>query len=363
MIPLADNNSAVTVLSHSSSEVEHRVPLLATAADVREFVQYLKLKPNGVVAAEELDRPKKRLFDERKLAAYDLLGITTKDGMTLKLSSRGWQFARNFEFDAQTFRHLLSQTLPCWTALQWIRDQNIDMITAPEVTDYWQRFHPSVFNNTDEEQIKGAVVSFFSFCQGAALGTMTLGKRGHITRFFTDRAELRNFLEGTSGHEPHETLFPPLEPPYLSSESQTRDVQLKVLIQSNDTRLVETLQTTLNLVDIKSEQIALGFPAMVSPSSLFEEHQLENCALLMVIGEESLNVDSCGVRSLNEKVLLELGAAHILFEQRVVVLADKRASSPEGFDDLKYYEFDGEHLDWELGLELVRVLNAMKGTV
>ena len=60
MMPATNDNLHGNVLSLlPPSEVEARVPLLATASDIRELIQYLKLKPNGVVAAEELDRPKR----------------------------------------------------------------------------------------------------------------------------------------------------------------------------------------------------------------------------------------------------------------------------------------------------------------
>ena len=368
MMPATNDNLHGNVLSLlPPSEVEARVPLLATAADIRELIQYLKLKPNGVVAAEELDRPKRRLFEERKLAAYQLLGITTTDGITLKLSPRGWQFAKNFDCDAQAFRHLLTQTMPCWSVLHWMSEQNIDMITSTEVVNFWQKLHPATFPCDDEEQMRGAVISFFSFCQGTALGTMTLGKRGHITRFCADRAELKSYVEGKpptalDSDCPKLCDLPTYVNPPNTGVRQGKESEFKVLIQSDDNRMFETLQMTLNLMDISSEQIAVGCELLMSPARLFAEHQLRSCALLVVIGEECLDVDNARVQ-LNEKVLLGLGAAHILFDQRVVVLADKRVLSPEGIADLKYYKFDGSNLHWDLGLELVRVLTQMKRTL
>ena len=356
IVPLIDDNHSTPPLSliHSAGVVPQRLPVLATASDIREFVQYLRLRPNGVVAAEELDRPKKRLFEERKLAAYERLGLTTSDGVFVKLSSKGWYFARNFESDAQVFRLLLRQMLPCWSALQWLSDQKLDIITAPELLSFWQKSHPEVVVNSDEEQIKGVVVSFFSFCQGAVLGTMTLGKRGHITRFCVDRTELTGFLEDAPTLIEEELLATKLVPIH----TVTKPAQFRVVIQGQYSPLVETLQRSLELVDIASEHIC-GIESLVSCALQLKNHAREHCALVVVIGDDAFTVDA-GMTALDDRVLLGLGAAHVLFNERLIVLAEKRITGLGSLRELNYYEFAGAQLSWDLGLEIVRVLGALR---
>src|SRR6185295_14964473 len=89
-------------------------------------------------------------------------------------------------------------------ALDWISQQKIDMVTSTELRGFWHGAHSESFTFDDQEAIRGSVVSFFSICQAASLGTMTLGKRGHITRFFVDRDELAKFL--TEGSAPPFTV-------------------------------------------------------------------------------------------------------------------------------------------------------------
>jgi len=325
------------------------------ASDIREFVQYLRLRPNGVVAAEELDRPKKRLFDERKLAAYEHLGLTTSDGVFVKLSSKGWHLARNFESDARVFRLLLRQMLPCWSALQWLSDQKLDIITAPELVMFWQKFHPEVLVDSDEEQIKGVVVSFFSFCQGAVLGTMTLGKRGHTTRFCVDRSELTGFLEDAPTLIDEDLFARKLVP----IDTVAKPARVRVIIQGQHSPLVETLQRSLELVDMVSELIC-GIESLVSSALQLNEYARDNCALVVVLGDDAVSVDAAGMTTLDERVLLGLGAAHILFADRLIVLAEKPLTGLGYLRELKCYEFAGEGLSWDLGLEIVRVLGAIR---
>lgn len=341
--------STVTFIEDSASRSTPpqvpEFPVSVTASDVREFVQYLRLKPAGVVAAEELDRSKKRLFDERKLAAYESLGIITNSGGVLSLSAKGWSFAENFEFDAQAFRAMLSQSMLSWSALRWMSEQNNDTITSPEVIGYWLKCDRAAFGSFDGEQLKGSVVSFFSFCQGAGLGTMTLGKRGHITRFNVDRVELKRFLDGIDS--PVERI--------VAAEVSASESKFKLLIHSSDIEIARVLQDTLDLFELNNERIELRWEDVISQRRLCDDGE---CALLVVIGEDCLNGTSS--RTVDEKVLLALGAAQILFDGRVIVLTEKKDLLLEKLNDLKCFEFDGSQLNWSTGLEIVRELSEMR---
>jgi hypothetical protein len=352
-VQLLDDNMSPTVLglmneSDARSDVR---PVLACASDVRELVQYLRLKPDGVVAAEELDRSKRRLFDERKLAAYDSLGITTRHDGVVRLSARGRRFARNFEFDAQAFRSMLSQSISCWSALQWISEQNYDLITSPEVITYWLKVHPETFGVFDDEYLKSTVVSFFSFCQGAGLGTMTLGKRGHITRFCVDRIELKRFVNG-------DALAIPDEPAITGSKSSaplhpSSEARFKVLIHSHDDEIARVLQETFQLIGLNSDKIELCWGNLASHiSSLTEE-----CALVVVMGEDCFNGNSR--RSVEEEVLVGLGAAQVLFDGRLIVLAEKNDLLVEKLKNLRCIEYEATQLSWSAGLEIARVMKCL----
>jgi len=346
---IEDNASRSTPPQVPASDAELAgFPVSVTASDVREFVQYLRLKPSGVVAAEELDRSKKRLFDERKLAAYESLGITTNSGGVLSLSAQGWSFAENFELDAQAFRSMLSQSKLSWSALNWMSGQNNETITSPEVIGYWLKCDRASFESFDDEQFKGSVVSFFSFCQGAGLGTMTLGKRGHITRFSVDRVELKRFLDGDEPSLP--------EQPLIASESRSCESKFKVLVHSRDVEIARVLQDTFDLVELNSEKIQLCWDDVISQRSFCDD---DECALLVVIGEDCFN--GTANRSVDEKVLLGLGAAHILFGGRVIVLAEKKDLLIDKLNNLRCFEFDGNHLSWNTGLEIVRELRQFAG--
>lgn len=171
------------------------LPVLTSASDIRELVQYLKRKPDGVVAAEELDRSRKRLFEERRLSAYRNLGIIREAEGLVTLSPLGCELANRLEPEIQGFRQMLKR-MPAYSAvLNWMHERSLEVVTATDLQMFWRSCGED-FNEVHEpETIRGATLSFFNLCEAAALGTMTLGKRGHVTRLHVDHEELRRFVE------------------------------------------------------------------------------------------------------------------------------------------------------------------------
>src|ERR1044072_723546 len=174
-----------------------RLPILTSANDIRDFVQYLKRKTAGVVAAEELDRSRKRLFEEHKLEAYRSLGITEETDGLVMLSSLGWDLARRLEPETEGFRQLLSRTPTYVAAVHWMYREDFEVVTLTGGLAFWTSL-PEIAETHDLEAMRGAALSFFSLCEAAELGTLTLGKRGHITRLRVDHEQLRRFVEAKS---------------------------------------------------------------------------------------------------------------------------------------------------------------------
>jgi hypothetical protein len=78
------------------------LPVLTTAEDVSDLVSYLKTKPTGATLNEAKATIKKTVLDPRKFTAYTLWGFVQKDGDRIKLTTRGWDFARKPEAAAES---------------------------------------------------------------------------------------------------------------------------------------------------------------------------------------------------------------------------------------------------------------------
>ena len=308
------------------------------------------------------------MFEERKLDAYEFLGITTHEDQTLRLTPLGWKFARVLEADTKIFRQLLHQLPAYLNALSWISQQNIDLLTSIELCDFWQEEHCDGFAFDDQEAMRGSVVSFFSICQAAGLGTMTLGKRGHITRFFVDREELATFLSagslasfgGGSMVDTGPETFKVAATTGQATTEATAAAVPTVLIQCKNPRIVELIQSVLAIANVRSRPVEVIWERNGSAAERQPGGSREFSTLIVVLGEESFTKDHSGTSVMKDSVLLELGAALVLYERRVILIADKANSACEWIKDLICCELDGERLDWEAALQLIKLVTKFR---
>src|SRR5436190_24330198 len=102
------------------------LPVLTTAEDVSDLVSYLKTKPTGATLTEAKAAIKKSVLDPRKFTAYTLWGFVQKDGDRIKLTQRGWDFARRPETAPQIYRGVIDSIPPYKSVLEWAYHQKLD---------------------------------------------------------------------------------------------------------------------------------------------------------------------------------------------------------------------------------------------
>jgi hypothetical protein len=59
-------------------------------------------------------------------------------------------------------------------------------------------------------------------------------------------------------------------------------------------------------------------------------------------------------------VLIEIGAAFVLYDRRVVLLWDKRLPVPTNLQGLYRCEFEGDELSWSAGMKLMKAIKGFK---
>src|SRR5215210_2460015 len=84
------------------------LPVMATAGDVRELVRLLKKRAAGITVVEAMNSEQKRLFDSRKIAAYEFWGVVRLEGERLRLTPLGLEIARQLEPEASIHRTILN---------------------------------------------------------------------------------------------------------------------------------------------------------------------------------------------------------------------------------------------------------------
>lgn len=375
-----ERQTALRLLSDpfkGSPIVASALPALATASDIREAVQFLKKRPAGVTIVEAMDDVKKRAFDPRKVTAYEFWGIVAREGDRLKLSPLGWEFARKLEPETHVYRRVLNNTIPYRAVLEWMDYQSLELVTHTDVAAYWQEHHREAIDRNSEKNLEGNVVSFFHLCQAAELGTVTIGKRGQPARLRLDREELHNYLEAktpSSADEPTaEEVFernempaaaaPTVEPQRREQSAPVGDPQKLCVFISlvGNTKLVKQIQETLELTDIESRLITARTE---SETALVEDRVLQamrECnAGLFVVTREECRANGTGSPVLNETLLIEMGAAFVLYDRRVVLLWDKQIPLPANLQGVRRYEFEGDALSWDTGMQLMKTVKDFK---
>src|SRR5215217_4257192 len=173
---------------------QETLPALATATDVREAIRFLKHHPEGITTAQAMDAFRKRIFDPRKVSAYEFWKILLRNGERLKLTPLGWELAQCLNPEAEIYRTVLNNTSAYHGGLKWIREQELELVTHLDIGEFWRSHHSDVLQSDDEEQLEAHAASFFHICHAAEVGTLTIGRKGQPTRLHIYAHELDAYL-------------------------------------------------------------------------------------------------------------------------------------------------------------------------
>ncbi len=354
------------------------LPLLATANDVRGVVQYLRKKPSGVTLGEAVDAIKKQVFEPRKLDAYELLGITVKDGDRLKLSALGWEMARKLEPEAEVFRTLLNNIRPYRAVLEWACHKKLDVIIHPDVAAYWREHHPESLGISTAKMIEGNVVTFFQLCQAAALGTHIIGKKGQPTRLRVDRDEMLVYIRAA----PRFVLRDTEDESFIRSHEGYQvdaidygdEAQNEILLtpdpktmrvfvsRGEDVELSAQIQVALGLADIECEVVERSRGGWgVMPFGTVD--CMRQChAGIIIVTDADCEKDADGEYVLRDNVRIEIGAAFVIYDHRVLLVWDKQIPVPRNLAGLCRCEYEGRELTWEAGIKMMKAVRSFRNT-
>src|SRR5215211_6933771 len=160
--PAEGRRTALRLLTPPRDETGRAaLPVLATPGDLREAVQYLKRKPTGVSVVEALADAKRRVFEPRKVAAYEAWGVVARRGERLLLTRRGREFARTLEPETRSYRALLDSNPLYRAALAWIHRQGLDLVTYADVAAYLGEEFGALLPADDPKGAEEGVICFF----------------------------------------------------------------------------------------------------------------------------------------------------------------------------------------------------------
>jgi CAP12/Pycsar effector protein, TIR domain len=353
------------------------LPVLTTADDARSIVAYLRTKPTGATNQEAKATLDKRLLDWRKLSAYETWGLVQRTDGRLSLAPAGWELARSSDGGELVFRAVLDSIVPYRSALEWAHHRGFEAITNVDVAAHWHQHHSEQMGTDNENTMKDGAVCFFHLCEAAGFGSVTLGRKGNPTRLSINRGVLRGHIEAgptappwhapdgekesqggqVLATEEEPTLAPPL------GVSETREVRppLRVFIAHGpNMEIVEQIETMLGLADIESEVAeAEETTAIPVPEKVFNAMRRCGAGIIAVTADDGRKTAEGGY-ALNENVLIEIGAAFVLYDRKVVLVWDKRIPVPSNLQGLYRCEFEGDELSWSAGMKLMKAIQEFK---
>ena len=312
------------------------LPVLATATDVREAIRFLKHHPEGITTAQALDATRKRIFDARKVSAYEFWKILLKNGERLKLTPLGWELAQCLNPEAEIYRLVLNDTPAYHSGLEWISEQELELVTHLDIGEYWRQHHPHVLQGDSEEQLEAYATSFFHICHEAEVGALTVGRKGQPTRLHIYPHELDAYLRGIPARSAEKIVVrkPPSRVPRVFISHATTPVLVKHIING------------LELADLQFETV-----------DRTEQWSIDKTLAVLKRCEAGVIVITGGV--IDDQLLIQIGAAMVQFERRLLLVVKKGLSLPLEIAAAQRCEVE-DQITWDTGLELMRALKRLK---
>ena len=95
--------------------------------------------------------------------------------------------------------------------------------------------------------------------------------------------------------------------------------------------------------------------AIPIPTKIFGLMRECHCAIINISADEQEKMPD-GSYKINENVLIEIGASFLMYNQKVILLVDKRIGLPSNLQGLNKCEYEGNELSWPTGIKLTKVL-------
>jgi predicted nucleotide-binding protein len=345
------------------------LPIRTTLDDVRAVCKYLASKPTGATVAEAKKVIDSGFLDGRKITALKRWGLLEagEDGR-LKITEQGRRLTRDGEKALPLVLRWVIQSVPPYQAIiERVAHRGEETLTATEVAAHWHE-HFSDDASDNEKVLNDQAVCFFQLVDGAALGTLVIGRKGSPTRVDFDRAQVGLFADVEA---------PPDDDPVRDEKDiadRPKPMQLTGAVAGtvgND-RVFITHGKNRKIVDQLKEIVTFGkFVPIVSeehettsrpvPEKVMGEMRSCFAGIIHVAGEQVFaDTDGKPYHKINENVLIEIGAAMALYGRNFILLVEKGIQLPSNLQGLYECRYEGEKLDGEATMKLLKAFNEFR---
>lgn len=330
-----------------------------TLDDVQAVCSYLATKPTGATPREVKAVVDKKHLDPRKLTAMKAWGLIEDFEGKSKITATGREYVKSDAGRVRVITNIIRQTPPYLGIIERVAHRHEDALTTTDVAAHWHDHFKASVGNTDAVLNAQAAV-FFQLAAGAALGTLIVGRKGHLTRFSFNAEAVASFLSSAPLPEPEEVngdgerltqdedepeeqtappRLPPAGPPALG--------QAIFIAHGKNKKPLEQLKQIFDQFRIPY-RVAVEEPNLGRPISGKVRDIMKscNCAILIFSADEEFK-DKKGniIWRPSENVVYELGATAFLYDNRIVIMKEEGVTFPTNFRDIGYISFGKDQLD------------------
>ena len=364
------------------------LPVMTQPKDALTVATYLNTKVTGASLQDVKATLESRVSDSRKISAYEAWGIVTKEADMLRLTTRGRQLARaSVDDQRRVFTEIILSIHAYRIAAEWMHHGAMEVVSLTELATHWYEHIPGDLGTQTEKTIRNQAACFLGLAEAAGLGSYLIGRRGQLTRLQVDRDALAQLVAGAElspGRpdldEPETSMEVEEQGGVSDTESQplpigehpsevkpgeeletTSPKEICVFISHGpNVDIVDQIKTMLDLSDLPYEVVVeQESTAIPVPQKVFDAMRRCDAAVMCVTADaESERND--GSYEINPNVLIEIGAAFVLYEKRVALVWDRRISVPSNLQGLYRCEFEGSELSWSAGMKLMKAVNGFK---
>ncbi|MCC7293929.1 MAG: nucleotide-binding protein [Phycisphaerales bacterium] len=146
-----------------------------------------------------------------------------------------------------------------------------------------------------------------------------------------------------------------------------KDARTRVFISHGKNRaIVDQVKSMLNVAEVEFEiAVEEAATAIPVPEKVADAMRKCNAAIICVTRDDTSatgHMDTNPASEINPNVLIEIGAAFVLYARSVILLWEKGVKVPSNLQGLYRQEFQGADLSWGDGMRLMEAIKKLRST-
>ena len=269
---------------------------------------------------------------------------------------------------------------PYLGTLEWAVHNGVGTMTSADVVARWLDYYRGDVGSDNETSLNRMAVCFFYLLQGAGFGSLTIGRRGMPTRFDFDLSAAKELVYGYD--VPSEATYNDTDfdevPSFVAKhsdeiEEQESGARLAVgdviseienvfIGHGRNQQILDQVKEILTygrfIPVVAEEEETTAVPV---PRKVLGAMRRSQAGVINVSADEQVTDGEGNVRfTINQNVLTEIGAAFVLYDEKVVLLTDRRVELPSNLQGIYRCEYEGDTLDFEATMRLLKALNRFR---